>query len=69
MRDPTFALARYQIVYPVQGSYGQVRGFVNDVLDSVPAAALEEMTLKRKNVADSVLEARVRFTIFLGPQP
>ncbi len=69
VRDPGFALSRYQITYPVQGSYAQVRGFVNDVLDSVPAAALEEMTLKREDVGEPLLEARVRFSLFMGAQP
>lgn len=68
VRDAAFALARYQMTLPVRGSYAQVRGFVNDVLDSVPAAALDEMTLKREDVAEPVLEARVRFTLFLGAQ-
>ncbi|MCC7549127.1 MAG: hypothetical protein IT532_15305 [Burkholderiales bacterium] len=69
VRDPAFALARYQITYPVQGAYAQVRGFVNDVLDGVPAAALEEMTLERDDVSQGVLEARVRFSLYLGTQP
>src|SRR5690606_26120732 len=41
IRDAGFALSRYQITYPLRGSYAQVRGFVKDVLDAVPAAALE----------------------------
>ncbi len=69
IRDAGFALSRYQITYPLRGSYTQVRGFVKDVLDAVPAAALEEMTLKRADVAEPVLEARVRFGLFLGVQP
>jgi Tfp pilus assembly protein PilO len=65
-QDRDFHLATYQITLPVIGGYGQVRGFVNDVLDAVPAAALEELTLKREAVHDDALEARVRFTLFLG---
>jgi len=69
VREPAFTLARYQITYPVQGSYAQVRGFVNDVLDALPAAALEEMTLKRESVDAPMVEARVRFSLYLGAQP
>jgi hypothetical protein len=69
VRDTNFPLSRYQVTFPLRGNYAQVRGFVNDVLDTVPAAALEEMSLKRQNVADPVLEARVRFSLFLGTQP
>jgi Tfp pilus assembly protein PilO len=61
-----FHVASYQITLPVRGGYAQVRGFVNDVLDAVPAAALEELTLKREAIHDDALEARVRFTLFLG---
>lgn len=65
-QERDFHLSSYQITLPVMGGYGQVRGFVNDVLDAVPAAALEELTLKREAVHDDALEARVRFTLFLG---
>jgi Tfp pilus assembly protein PilO len=65
-RDKDFRLARYQVTFPVRGSYAQVRGFVNAVLDAVPAAALDELTLKRETIGDQDLEARARFTLFLG---
>jgi Tfp pilus assembly protein PilO len=59
-------LTRYQITLPVVGSYGQIRAFVGEVLAEVPAAALEEITLRRDNVASPIVEARIRFTLFLG---
>jgi hypothetical protein len=58
-------LVRYQITLPVVGSYAQVRGFVAQVLAEVPAAALEEITLRRESVSSPALEARIRFTLFL----
>jgi hypothetical protein len=67
-QERDFALARYQVTLPLRGSYPQVRGFVNDVLDAVPAAALEDLALKREAADDPTLEARVRFTLFLGAQ-
>jgi hypothetical protein len=51
---------------PVRGSYTDVRGFVNDVLDTVPAIALEELVLKRESVDEPELEAQVRFLLYLG---
>jgi Tfp pilus assembly protein PilO len=63
-----FPLARYQVTLPLQGSYGDVRGFVNAVLDAVPAAALEELALKREQIGDPLVEARVRFVLFLGAE-
>lgn len=59
-------LRRYQMTLPVQGTYAQVRGFVGEVLEQVPAAVLEEVTLKRESVESSRVEARVRLTIYMG---
>lgn len=58
-------LARYQITLPVAGSYAQIRGFVGQVLADVPAAALEEITLRRESVSNPTLEARIRLTLYL----
>ena len=59
-------LGRYEITLPLRGSYRQIRGFVADVLAAVPAAVLEEVNLRRENVESARLEARVRFTVYLG---
>jgi hypothetical protein len=59
-------LRRYQMTLPVQGTYAQIRGFVGEVLEQVPAAALEEVSLKRANVGAERVEARVRLTLYLG---
>jgi len=58
-------LVRYQITLPVAGSYAQIRGFVGQVLADVPAAALEEITLRRESASSPMLEARVRLTLYL----
>ena len=65
-RSADSRLARYQIVLPVTGSYAQLRGFVGQVLADVPAAALEEITLRRESVSSPRLEARIRLTLYLG---
>jgi Tfp pilus assembly protein PilO len=59
-------LGRYEITLPVKGSYAQIRGFVAAVLAAVPAAVLEDVNLRRENVGSARLEARVRFTVYLG---
>ena len=58
-------LARYQVTLPVRGKYGQIRAFIADVLNTVPAAALEEVGFKRDNIAVPTLEARLRFAVYL----
>jgi len=67
-RELDFRLARYQVTLPVRGDYADVRGFVDDVLDAVPASALDELTMKREGVEQPDLEARVRFTLFLATE-
>jgi Tfp pilus assembly protein PilO len=59
-------LVQYQVTLPVRGSYGQIRGFVAEVLEKVPAAALEDVVMKRESIAASALEARIRWVIYLA---
>jgi Tfp pilus assembly protein PilO len=65
-RETDFRLARYQVTLPIRGDYGALRNFANDVLEAVPSAALEELTLKRENTELPELEGRIRFVLFLG---
>lgn len=59
-------LARYQLTLPVRGNYMQVRGFIAEVLTAVPAAALDEIGFRRDSLGSTVLDARLRFTVYLG---
>lgn len=65
-RPANAKLARYQITLPVQGSYPQIRGFIGAVLAEVPAAVLEDISLKRDSVENPKLDARIRLTLYLG---
>lgn len=59
-------IGMYQVDLPVKGSYVQIRRFIVKVLNSVPSAALDEVSFKREIVGSGELEARIRFTIYLG---
>lgn len=59
-------LAEYQITLPVRGGYAQIRSFVAEVLDKVPAAALDDIVVKRENIGAPALEARLRFIVYLS---
>jgi Tfp pilus assembly protein PilO len=59
-------LARYQITLPVQGTYPQIRAFVGAVLQDVPAAVVEEVSLKRESVSSPRIEARIRITLYIA---
>ena len=62
---PDSPLARYQIVMPVRGDYGQIRRFIRLALAAVPHLALDELSFQRQSIAEAQLEARIRFTLFL----
>jgi hypothetical protein len=58
-------LARYRIVLPVKGSYGQVRRFITAATTAIPGLALDDLDLQRQHVADPQVEARVHLSLFL----
>lgn len=59
-------LARYQITLPLRGDYAQVRTFLEQVLTEIPAAALEEVTIRRDSVGARATETRIKFTLYLA---
>jgi Tfp pilus assembly protein PilO len=64
--DKTGRLVTYEIVLPLRGSYVQVQKFLGDVLQRIPAIALDEITLKREAIGDPRIDASLRFTLFLS---
>ncbi len=55
----------YQVSLPVRGSYRALWQFCLQTLATVPFAALDEISLRRETIGEPVLEARVRFTLYL----
>ncbi|TFW71619.1 hypothetical protein C3Y98_05880 [Methylotenera oryzisoli] len=58
-------LIKYQISLPVQGSYVQIRQFINAVLNNLPTVALNDISMKRENIGSDLIEANIKFTIYL----
>ena len=65
-RERDGKLLRYQLVLPVRAPYPKVRAFLDSVLQEVPAAVLESVTLQRENIAAAQVDAQLRFTLVLG---
>ena len=65
-RLPDERLLRYRINLPVSGTYPQIRAFALEVLRTVPAAALDDIQLRR-DASGAQLEARLRFSLYLLP--
>lgn len=55
----------YQIQLPVKGPYGAIRQFCEQTLLAIPFASLDEMNFKRESITSPVLEAKLRFTLYL----
>ena len=67
-RAGTGPLLRYQISVPLRANYVQLHAWLSEVLNALPNAALDELSIKREDAAIDVLDARVRLTVFLrGP--
>ena len=64
-RRPGERLARYEMTLPVSGSYAQIRGFMAQVLRDVPAAAIDNVQLRRDEGAGGRLTAGIRLSLHL----
>jgi hypothetical protein len=62
-------LARYRIALPVKGTFKQVLGFMDMVLQDNTTLALENASFKRDKVDDAAVEAKLVFVIFVDTQP
>ncbi|MBC7957415.1 MAG: hypothetical protein H7Y33_16295 [Cytophagales bacterium] len=61
-REP---LARYSIVLPVKADYRALRRFTRDAVRELPGLAMEEVNLRRSDPKAPVLDAQLRFVLFV----
>lgn len=66
VREKDVKLARYEMLLPIRGEYRQVRGFIADALHAVPAMALVDVVIRRESVESELLEANVKFNLYLS---
>lgn len=59
------SFSRYQVELPVSGTYVDIRTFINQALNALPALALNEISLIRQDTATDIVEANLHFTLFL----
>jgi len=60
------ALSRYAIVLPVKTDYASLRRFIDDALRALPGLALEELSLHRDDPRSPLLDAQLRFVLFVA---
>ena len=58
-------LIQNQIKLPLTGSYMQIRQFINQVLNTLPSIALNDISLKREDIATDSVDAQIQFTLYL----
>ncbi|PSJ17846.1 hypothetical protein [Nitrosomonas supralitoralis] len=59
-------LARYEMVLPVKGKYSQIRAFIADALEAVPAMAISAIAMKRENTVSDKLEVRLEINLYMN---
>jgi hypothetical protein len=67
--DKPSRVSTYQITLPVRGPYANIWQFSLQALAAMPFAALDEVNFRRETITDPVVEARLRFTLYLKEQP
>ncbi len=61
-REP---LSRYTIVLPVKCDYRALRRFTRDAVRELPGLAMEEVSLRRVDAKSPLLDAQLRFVLFV----
>jgi hypothetical protein len=57
------ALLILTATFPLNAGYAETKGFVADVLEALPHAAMESLSMARSAAGDSALETSVRFSL------
>lgn len=65
VRDGNAPLWRYQITLPARATYPRLRAWLGATLLAVPAASLDEISLRRDDSSGDAVEARVRLTLYM----
>lgn len=58
-------LGRYRIAFPAKGSYPQLRAWLDDALAARAGLVVEELSLRREDIANDSLEARVGLVLLV----
>lgn len=64
--DNAGGLTQFQLTLPMRGSYPQIRKFVAGAMAEVPALSLDSIQFDRQKVGDSMVDAKVKLSVYLG---
>jgi hypothetical protein len=63
--DNSGRLDRFQMTFPVKGSYPKIRQFIFTAIAETPGLALDGIAFKREEIGDPKVEARLTFLLFV----
>jgi hypothetical protein len=66
LKDNAGALSQFQVTLPVQGTYPQIRKFVDGALAEVSTLSLDSIQFERQKVGDAQVEAKVKLVVYVG---
>ena len=66
LQESRDGLTQFQITLPVRASYPQIRKFVTLAMAQVASLSLDGIQFERQNVGESVVNAKLRLTVYLG---
>jgi len=64
--DRKVGLISYEVLVPLSGQYGQIRGFVDEVLQTIPTLSVDELDFAREGIRQSRIDATVRLNLFMA---
>lgn len=57
-------IRRLRITVETEGSYADLRAFLREISKETPALAIEQLSLTRQKISDTLLETVVEFTLY-----
>lgn len=67
--DKASGVSAYQVTLPLKGAYQNIWQFSMQALSAIPFAALDDIAFRRETISEPVVEARMRFTLYLKEKP
>lgn len=62
-------LMRYEIIFPVQGSYKNLKAFIAGASEQFPSLGLAEVNIKRETVKDTAVQIKLSYALLLRREP
>lgn len=57
---------RYLVDLSLNGKYPALRGFLAEILDTMPFAGIEELTISRDGISSEVVEVQIRIALYFS---